>query len=468
MILNDQRPPSFIHAVICFLGVFSMIPLGLLVFDASLHAILFLALVWVAVQASWLGHSFIAIRQMMNLSIHNALPAIYIFLLIGMIIASYMQSGTIASLLYYGLDFLNPMIFLPFGLILCSLMSVATGTAWGTVGTIGVVLMGIGEAMGIPLPIVAGTIISGATFGDKLSPISDTTNLAAVSAETSLYRHIHAMLYTTIPTFLIVLCLFTIIGLQYTDTVSEVSVEEASITIRLALADIYQLNPLITLLPLVVMFGLSIKRYAPEVSMSVGILLAMLVAIVYQGKDSIDVLNALWLNTAEETGIENLDALLGRGGIYSMAWTMLLSIMALALGGILHYAGFLRVLLVNVIARIRRNSTLIATTIASGFMCNLAMGEAYISIILNGQLFKDAYDAKHVDKAILSRSVEEGATLTTALIPWTTSGTFYTATLGISTLEYAGYAFLNLLNPFVAIFMACMGVGLLSNVRKAP
>ncbi len=466
-IINHSQSPGLVHAIICFLGVFLLISLGLFVFQISLHTLLFLALVWSVVQASRLGYSFAAIREMMNSSIHKALPALYIFFLIGMIIASYMQSGTIASLLYYGLNVLNPVIFLPIGLILCSLMSVATGTAWGTVGTVGVVLMSIGETMGIPLSIVAGMIISGATFGDKISPISDTTNLAAISAGTSLYRHIHSMLYTTVPTFIIVLCLFSLIGLQYTDTLqSGRSVEDASQIIRLALANIYQLNPLITLLPLIVMFVLCAKRYAPEVSMTVGIILAILIAIFYQGKSAIDVLNALWINTAGTTGIASLDSLLGRGGIYSMAWTMLLSIMALALGGILHHAGFLRVMLVNMIERIKRISALIAATIASGFACNLAMGEAYISIILNGQLFKDTYDEKGVDKAILSRSVEEGATLTTALIPWTTSGTFYTATLGISTLEYAPYALLNLLNPFISIIMAFLGIGLLNAVSQ--
>ncbi|SES80507.1 transporter, NhaC family [Nitrosomonas marina] len=463
----DKKNPSFIHAVTCFMGVFLMISLGLFVFEASLHAIIFLALVWTAMQAAWLGHSFLAIRQMMNHGIYKALPALYIFMLIGMVIASYMQSGTIASLLFYGLDFLNPVIFLPVGLILCCLMSVATGTSWGTVGTLGVVLMGIGDAMGIPLPVVAGMIISGATFGDKLSPISDTTNLAAMSAETSLYRHIYSMLFTTVPTFLIVLCLFVLIGLKYADAqLYDATTETTNNSVRLALNNAYLLNPTITLLPLLVMFAMSIKRYAPEVSMSISIFIAMLIAIVYQGKSGIDVLNALWLNSEGSTGIKNLDELLGRGGIYSMAWTLLLSIMALALGGILHHAGFLRVMLINIIMFIRRIGTLIATTIAAGFVCNLALGEAYISIILNSQLFKGFYEEKDIDKAILSRSVEEGATLTAALVPWTTTGTFYAATLGVTTLEYVPYALLNLLNPCFAIIMAYLGIGLLKNMRK--
>jgi len=457
-LLTATRWPSLLHALICLTGVFLLISFGLFVYGASIHAIIFLALVWVSLQARWLGHSFTNIRHMMDEGITKALPAIYIFLLIGMIIASFMQSGTIASLLYYGIGLLSPTIFLATGLILCSFMSVATGTSWGTVGTVGVVLMGIGDAIGIPLALVAGMIVSGATFGDKLSPISDTTNLAAMSAGTNLYRHIGAMLYTTIPTFLIVLGIFIFWGMQYGDN----ALPRGHIDkIRTALAETYQLNLWITLLPLLLLFGLSIKRYAAEVSMTCSIALAMLIAILYQDKDGINVINALWLNSAGTTGIASVDALLGRGGVYSMAWTLLLSIMALALGGILHHAGFLRVLLVHIIARIQRISTLIATTIASGLIGNMAMGEAYISIILNCQLFKGTYQERGLDKAVLSRSVEEGSTLTTGLIPWTTAGTFYTATLGIPTLDYAPYALLNLLNPLVSMGMAVLGVGLL-------
>ncbi len=461
-LVAEQRAPSFLHAAFCFAGVLLLISLGLFVFQVNLHVLIFLALIWSGLHASGLGYSFAAIRCMMDDGIAKALPAIYIFLLIGMVIASFMQSGTIASLLYYGLDWLNPGIFLAAGLILCSLMSVATGTSWGTAGTIGIVLIGIGDAMGIPLPLVAGMIISGATFGDKLSPISDTTNLAAMSAGTNLYRHIGSMLYTTIPTFTIVLVIFSVWGMQYRGNALPANhIDE----IRAVLSDAYRLDLWVTLLPLLLMFGLSVKRYAAEISMSCSVLLAMLIAIVYQDKDGVDVINALWLNSPGTTGIESIDHLLGRGGVYSMAWTLLLSIMALALGGIMHHAGFLRVLLTHIIARIQRIGTLIAATIASGLIGNMAMGESYISIILNCQLFKEAYREKALDRAVLSRSVEEGSTLTTGLIPWTTAGTFYAATLGVPTLDYAMYALLNLLNPLVSIGMAALGIGLLRGVR---
>jgi NhaC family Na+:H+ antiporter len=191
-------------------------------------------------------------------------------------------------------------------------MSVATGTSWGTVGTLGVVFMGIGSAMGIPLPLVAGMVVCGATFGDKLSPISDTTNLAAMSAGTNLYHHIYGMLFTTIPTFAITFIIFLILGYQYGD--NDLALLEVA-SIQTALDNNYSLSPLITLLPLVLLATLSIRKVPAEVTMSCSIVLAVLIAILYQGQSSISVLNALWENTPASTGIANLDALLGRGGI---------------------------------------------------------------------------------------------------------------------------------------------------------
>ncbi len=454
----DLKVPPLFQAIICLLGVFLMISLGLFLFEISIHILIFMGLLWVGIHAASLGYSFTEIQHMMNQGISHALPAIYIFILIGMVIASFMQSGTIASLLYYGLELLSPAVFLASGLILCSLMSIATGTSWGTVGTIGVVLIGIAEVIGIPLAIVAGMIVSGATFGDKLSPISDTTNLAAMSAGTSLYRHIHAMLYTTVPAYVLTLILFILVGWHYAD--HALPVEEIT-AIQAGLDSVFQMSLWITLLPLVCMFGMSIKKYAPAVSMSCSIILAMIIAIFYQERNAIEVFNALWLNQPGTTGIENIDTLLGRGGIYSMAWTLLLSIMALALGGILHHAKFLAVILERIIARITRIRMLIATTMLSGFASNMGTGEAYVSIILNCQLFRDAYHKAQLDSAVLSRSVEEGATLTTALIPWTTAGAFYAATLSVPVLDYAPYAFLNILNPVVSIVMASIGIGLL-------
>lgn len=460
---SSPRTPTLLQAILCFGGNFLMISSGLFIFAISLHIVMFFCLIWTALHAWWLGYDFTAIRGMMNTGISNALPAIYIFILIGMVIAAFMQSGTVAALIYHGLNLLSPSLFLAAGLILCSLMSVATGTSWGTAGTLGVVLMGIGSAMEIPLPLVAGMVVAGATFGDKLSPISDTTNLAAMSANTNLYRHIGSMLYTTVPAFVLSLLIFTALGLRFADN----ALPEAAIAqMQDALAGQYSLSLAATLLPLLVMLVMSLRRLPPEISMTASILSAVAVAVLYQDRSLVEVLNSLWSNSPGTTGIESLDSLLGRGGITSMSWTLLLSLLALALGGILFNAGFLQALLEGIIARVQRTASLIATTIGAGIVGNMGMGEAYISIILNCQLFRKAYEARGLDNAVLSRSVEEGSTMSTGLIPWTTAGAFYASTLGVPVLDYAPYAFLNYLNPIISIVMASVGIGLLRNSRQ--
>jgi len=458
--LSERKSPTFLHGLVSLGVIVFMISCGMFVYDISLHSIIFLCLVWIGFNAAALGFSYIEIQEMMNKAISQALPALYIFILIGMIIASFMQSGTIATLIYYGLDWLSPGSFLLVGLILCCLMSVLTGTSWGTVGTLGVVFMGIGSAMNIPLPLVAGMVISGATFGDKLSPVSDTTNLAAMSAETDLYAHIKSMLYTTVPTLILVMALMIYFGMKYsTQQLPNSEIDE----IRLALEDSYELNPFVTLIPLLVMLGLSTRKVAAQVSMSMSILAAVVIAIVYQQSQFIEVLNSLWKNQAGTTGIANIDALLGRGGISSMAWTLLLSIMALAMGGILFHGGFLGALLMGLVTRVKRVGSLVLLTISSSFLGNLAMGEAYISIILNCQLYRKSFDELALKRNMLSRTVEEGSTLTTGLIPWTTAGAFYATTLDVAVIEYAPYAFLNYLNPIVSVLMAYLGIGVLRN-----
>ncbi|HDZ08875.1 MAG TPA: Na+/H+ antiporter NhaC [Pseudohongiella sp.] len=457
------KRPSAAHGALCFAGNLAIIALGLFALGISLHILLFACLIWTGLNSRLLGHDFVAIRDMMNDGISRALPAIYIFLLIGLVIAAFMQSGTVAALIYYGLNLLSPAWFLAAGLVLCSVMSVATGTSWGTAGTLGVVLIGIGGAMGIPLPMVAGMIVCGATFGDKLSPVSDTTNLAAMSAGTSLFRHIGSMLYTTVPAFVISLLVFVVLGLAYADNaLPTVAIAE----IRQALTSSYGLNLWITLLPLLVMLTLSLRRFPAEVAMTASVVVAVLIAILYQGQSVVTVLNNLWSNQAGTTGITSLDELLGRGGMLSMSWTLLLSLMALALGGMLFAAGFLQAMLQGLIARLKSTASLVASTIGAGIIGNMGMGEAYITIILNSQLFRPAFEAKGIDNAVLSRSVEEGATMSTGLIPWTTAGAFYAATLGVPVLDYLPYAFLNYLNPLIAITMAALGLGLLRRVKK--
>lgn len=429
----------------------------------SLHSLLLIALVWVAGHSVIIDFDFQTIKSAMIAGIEKGLGAIFIFFLIGVLVAALIESGTIGGLIYYGVDILHPSFFLPAGLVLCSLMSLATGTAWGTIATIGVVLMGLGGALGIPLPLVAGMVVSGASFGDKMSPVSDTTNLAAMSADTDLYSHIKSMMYTTVPTYVICLIAFTLVGLSYSG--QTVSAEEL-LTLKEHLAIEFAIGPL-TLLPLVVLLVLSLKRAPAEVSMLASVAVAVVLAVVTQDRTPTEVLNTLNDGYTANTGLEQLDTLLNRGGMQSMMWTMSLALLALSLGGILNRAGFVRVLMSGLLMRIKRTASLMAATIGAGIVANMSMGEAYLSIIFGGQIFKKSYEEHNLENHMLSRTLEEGATLSTSLIPWTTSGAFITGVLGMSPLEFAPWAFFNLLNPLLSIALAYMGFGIFRRAQPA-
>ena len=454
--MKEPREPGFLQSAVCFGGVIVIVIAGLLWLEISLHSLLLIALVWVAVHSAFLGFNFHAIKTAMMGGIQKGLGAIFIFFLIGVLIAALIESGTVGGLIYYGVDLLHPMIFLPAGLVLCSIMSLATGTAWGTIGTIGVVLMGLGGALGIPLPLVAGMVVSGASFGDKMSPVSDTTNLAAMSADTDLYAHIHSMLYTTVPTYIICLVIFAVLGISYG---GQTASAQELLSLKQHLAIEFAINPL-TLLPLIVLLVLSIKRVPAEISMLGSVATAVVLAVAMQERSVAEVLNSLHSGYAADTGLERLDELLTRGGIQSMMWTMSLALLALSLGGILDRAGFVRVLLSGLLVRIKRAASLMATTIGAGVVANMSMGEAYLSIIFGGQIFKDAYAEEKLENHMLSRCLEEGATLSTSLIPWTTSGAFITGVLAISPLEFAPWTFFNYINPLLSIALAYLGFGI--------
>ncbi len=454
--MKNQKESSFLQSIICFGGIILIVIIGLLWLNISLHTLLLISIVWTAIHSVNLGFDFKSIKSAMIKGIEKGLGAIFIFFLIGVLIAAMIESGTISSLIFYGLDILQPIIFLPAGLILCSLMSLATGTAWGTIGTLGVVLMGLGDALGIPLPLVAGMIVSGASFGDKMSPVSDTTNLAAMSADTDLFSHIKSMLYTTVPTYIICLFIYVMLGLNYANQI--VPSEELE-NLKKYISFEFSTN-LISLLPILVLFVLSIKRLPAEISMMGSIVTSVILAIFLQKSSLPDVLNSLYSGYNANTGMERLDVILSRGGIESMMWTMSLALLALSLGGLLNSAGFVRVLMEGLLLRIKRAASLVALTISTGVISNMSMGEAYLSIIFGGQIYKKSYKDHNLEKHMLSRTLEEGATLSTTLIPWTTSGAFVTGILAISPLDFAPWAFFNYINPLLSIILAYIGLGI--------
>jgi len=464
--VNNEYEPSFTQSLLTFTVIVLTIGVGLFCLEIALHSLMLIC-ICIAATSAWIltkKSGFKPIRLAMGRGIQGALPAIYIFILIGILIAAFIQSGTVAALIYYGLEFISPSFFLPAGLVLCSFMSLATGTSWATVGTVGLVLMGIGEAMNIPLPIVAGMIVSGACFGDKMSPMSDTTNLAAMSSGTDLFRHIKSMLYTTAPSYFLTLVIFTIIGLNYVDAVLP---QEDLQEILTGITNTYLIN-LICLLPFLVMLLMSIKKISAEVAMMCAAIVAIVLAIFMQGSEFTSVLNSLHSGGIYDTGVDALDQVFARGGIASMMWTLSLALMALSLGGILSNFGFLRVLIAGILSRIKAAISLVATTIIGSIAGNITMGDAYMSIILGGQLFGDAYDKHNIDRSVMSRSLEEGATLTTVLIPWTTGGAFFSASLGIEVIDYAPWALLNWINPLLSVGLFYIGAKIYTNNPLCP
>ena len=434
-----------------------LVMLGLLLSEVEVHVLLLGAILWVAVNSSVLGYSFRDIKELMNEGLSHGLSAFYIFMLIGVVIAGLIESGAVATLVYHALDFVTPGWFLPSTLLICAFMSVATGTSWGTVGTVGVVLVGVGGVVGVPLPIVGGAIVSGALFGDKMSPLSDTTVLAATTARTGVFDHIRSMAMTTGPAFVLVLILYALLGVRYAElTVPREEVE----MIQRALANEFSIS-WISLLPIVVILFMSFARYPAESSMVAGALVAVVIAVFVQGRTVGAALHSIQYGYESESPVDAVSLLLNRGGIQSMMWSMSLAMIALALGGVLNGVGFLRVLMSGVIRRINSVGTLVSVTIVTCVVANLSMADNYLAIIFGNQIFRDGYKAKGLRMSMMSRSVEEGSTLSAGLIPWTSAGAFFAGSLGVATVDYAPWVLLSFVNVALSTAFAFLGVAIL-------
>ncbi|MDG1996229.1 MAG: Na+/H+ antiporter NhaC [Emcibacteraceae bacterium] len=460
--MNTHKLPSFWHALICFGGILIVIVTGVVAFRISIQVLLMLSIIWASIHTYMLGYKFSEIKGIMSEGIYKALGAVYIFILIGVVVASFLESGTITTLVYYGLDFVHPAVFLPVGLILCSFMSVCVGTMVGTVATVGVILIGIGAAMGVPLPIVAGMVIAGASFGDKMSPVSDTTNMAALATGTDLYTHIKSMLYTTVPTYIICLILFAFIGMEYADQ----TLSTDGITAFKAAIDENFVVSLWGFLPIFVLFGLSFKRVPAEPTMIIASSVAIFIAMVEQDHNFLSILNNLQNGYSAVTGNADLDNLLNRGGIANMMGTLTIALFAMALGGILDRVGYIRSMLEGVLVKLKNTVQLLAATMLTGIIASIATGQSYISIVLTAQLFRQKYEEMGLRRRMLSRTIEESTTLITPLMPWSLGGAFYSGAMGVDVFDYAPWAFLNYLNFIVAIVMTILGIAIFKKPKE--
>ena len=323
--------------------------------------------------------------------------------------------------------------------------------------TMGLAMMGIGAGMGIPAPLTAGMVISGSFFGDKMSPMSDTTNLAPAASGTTLYEHINAMWQTTIPAYIITLVLFTIIGLSYQSG----DVDQSTIALfSETLAGRFVIHPVL-LVPVVVLLALNLLHFPAIPGMVLGSLLAVILACVVQGTPLKEVILGLNYGYVEPTGVELVDTLLLRGGVQGMMYTFSLSCIAISFGGVLEQVGYLHKIIEVVVSRVKSDRLMVPLVIASTTLGNVSMGEVYLSIVVNGNLYREAFQERGIRLNMLSRLLEEGGTLTQVFVPWSTSGVFIAATLGVTAGEYWKFALFNYINPLLSIVLALFGVFIL-------
>ncbi|MBE6255781.1 MAG: Na+/H+ antiporter NhaC [Prevotella sp.] len=400
-----------------------------------------------------------ALEQEMTDKVASCMPSIIILLLIGAISGTWMLSGIVPTMIYYGVQVLRPEWFLVSSSLFCALVSVMVGSSWTTVATIGLALMGIGRAHGFDDGWVAGSIITGAYFGDKLSPLSDTTVLASSVSGTPLFSHIRYMMKTTIPTFAVSLIIFLIAGL-----VMDVS-GQGEMTFLAELEQTFMISPWLLLVP--VLTGIMIARRWPAmVVLFLAAFMAGIVAVVCQPALIAQVSDAGWYEdimrviygpTNIKTGAPALDQLVRTHGMAGMMPTIWLIICAQVFGGVVTATGVLRDVMQMLLRFVRGTTSLVASTALTGIFCNIALSDQFLSIILTSSMFKDIYRERGYESRLLSRTCEDGATVTSVLIPWNTCGLVQSTVLGVATLAYLPYCFFNLLSPLTSILVAVSG-----------
>ncbi len=464
----DKKRPSIFIALLPIIILIILLALNILYFDDPVAgpnqiALLFASAI-AGVIAFSLGRDWVEIRKQIVKSIGDAMPSILILLLIGSLAGTWMISGVVPTLIYYGLDVLHPSIFLFAAVVISSVVSVATGSSWSTIATIGVALLGIGTAMGFNPALVAGAVISGAYFGDKMSPLSDTTNLAPAMAGTDLFTHIKYMAYTTGPTILITLIIFFVLGFVITPSNTNVSVDE----MLMAIDTKFYINPVLLLVP-VILVVIIIKKMPPLPALFIGTLLGIVFALIFQqdllmslAKEGSKFPEAAYTiltqsmfgETTIPTNNENISKLLTTGGMAGMMNTIWLILTAMVFSGVMESAGLLVRIAEGIVSFAKSTGSLVASTVATSIFMNITASEQYISIVVPGRMFADIYRKKGLKPEVLSRTLEDGGTVTSVLVPWNTCGAVQSSVLKIPTVDYAPYVFFSIISPIMTIFFA--------------
>ncbi|WP_229709414.1 Na+/H+ antiporter NhaC [Staphylococcus muscae] len=393
------------------------------------------------------------VEEMMYKGIKHALPAVVIIMLVGLIIGAWIGSGVVAAMIYYGLKLISPTYFLAVVVVICGIVSLAIGSSWSTMATVGVASMGIGISMGLSPGMVAGAVISGAYFGDKMSPLSDTTNLASGLTNVDLFDHIKHMFYTTIPGLVISLIAFFVLGQMYgSDHLNRGRID----SIMNAIDDSFFITPWLLVVPLIVIIAVALKVPAIP-AIVLGVVLGFFTQIFVQGDSLATAVQSLQTGYVLESGNKTIDELFNRGGLESMFYTISLTLVAMTFGGLLEYSGMLKALISVILKFAKNTGTLIASVIISCFGTNLSCSEQYISIIVPSRMYVSTFIDKGLHPKNLSRALEDGGTLTSVFVPWNTCGVFILTTLNVHVIEYAPFAILNYVVPIISIIYGFIG-----------
>ena len=465
---SSARPATIAQAIV---------PVGLLVGLLAASVYLFgdgsssgpnqIALILAAAAAALVGlrngHSWQAIERGISQGISVSVGALLILLVVGALIGAWILAGVVPTMIYYGLSILSPSVFYAAACVICALVSLATGSSWTTAGTIGIALVGIATAQGLNLGLAAGAIISGAYFGDKMSALSDTTNLAPAVAGTDLFSHIRHMVWTTAPSMALALLLFTVAGFV---APTPAATDDMAVILS-ALEREFTIGPHL-LIPVAFVLVLVVRRVPAFPALLIGALTGALFAVVFQTETvvafagdpdlprSLALVKGCWIALFDgfvlDSGNTALDDLLSRGGMASMLMTVWLIMTAMMFGAVMETTGQLQAIAVRILGFVRGTGSLITATLLTAFGTNVLASDQYISIVLPGRMFRAEYERRRLDPKNLSRTLEDAGTITSVLVPWNTCGAYMAGTLGVATLTYAPFCFFNLINPLVAAF----------------
>ncbi len=455
---RERKEATLGISFIPVIALVASLSVAVIVFEQDAHVpILIGSAVGVLIAVFHLGFTWDEIEKGMIDSIGSVMQAILILAVIGMLIGTWIAGGIVPTLIYYGLKILSPSFFLISALLLCSIVSLATGSSWTTAGTVGVALIGIAQGLGISPALAAGCIVSGAYFGDKMSPLSDTTNLAPAMAGSTLFDHIKHMIYTTVLSYGLTAIIFIIIGLQYVG--KELNVAEIN-GILDGIKSIYYINPLFLLVPVITIGAVAMKIPAIP-GLVLGVVLGA-VCMIFQGAGLGEIFNVIQNGTVAASGHEMVDALLTNGGMQSMMWTISLIMCAGVFGGILQSTGMMQSIANKMLSYARGTGSLILVTALSCLFVNVLCADQYLGIALPGKMFKDEFEDRGLAPRNLSRVLEDSGTVTSALIPWNTCGATMANSLGVSTFAYAPFAFFNILSPIVSVIYGYIGFSIMT------